>query len=117
MTAFSDYNRERFPDISALLRYAIFQNEQPSFVGEKAARFIFMICGSGRISEELFGPSSIKRLPYKLIVEKWERSKFFILTFARVLTYPIGFIYQTFDSVFRLLGFKSSKKMKLSRVD
>lgn len=92
---FAEYNRRRLPDLQALHEYATYLNEIPWFSGERASRGVFLatngLCTSQTISNLLFGPLAGQRLPYRDIIGKWKCQKLFILSFIRLLIYPIAF--------------------------
>ena len=98
LTAFTEYERKRKPDLDALLVYARYLNETPWFGGEIGARVLFMIL-EGRevkssISYNLFGPGALDRLAYRDIVGPWQRKKASYLPVARLVVYPFAVIFQ-----------------------
>ena len=93
---FSNYNKERIPDLHGLYEYAKYLNEKPNFPGEAASRLIFLIssgCFKRQIFNELFGVESLKRLPYSDISNSWLAKKFWILNIARCICIPIALVF------------------------
>ncbi|KAJ3044927.1 hypothetical protein HDV00_000210 [Rhizophlyctis rosea] len=96
-TTFSTYSAKRMKDIEGLTSYAMYQNECPSFVGEVAARRMFMILESAflrpNIGERLFGTGLDERKGYAELVGPWRGHKSWLLPVCRVVCYPFAGVW------------------------
>jgi len=94
---FNTYNEKRMKDISALLDYATYLNEDPRFAGERMARLFFLIAESfvnPSITDYLFGSLAAQRKPYSEFIGTWNRRRLILVSLFRPIAYPIGFLME-----------------------